>query len=677
MYTTIPYARGDLFHLPEIGIMIQDRNNDFSDKLLSSYPWQSQLLNFGRHEIGYGESMIPGLGMLANSHLGLWNMKHYSDYEVQRHHDGTDSHYDTSSFLSTLIDDPGRGAYTHHSNVQFVAEKEIVAGSELFVNYGDEWFVARETSLGIIPGDNHFILADDLLRSFATEHTTETNTILTNDNIDNVTKEAYSRVLDDALQKDKRLRAALPNTVSEVPHAIEMGGTARYSAKESIQSTTWLEEHGACIDNIIVGTSTIPQAGRGAFATRYIPQGSRITATPVITIGREELYLWEQVRKTKDEIDSTNEFDVALENSGHQLLLNYCFGHVNSSLLFYPYSPNVNFINHGDSSTGSSNAYIRWSDHPYHKSDWLNSTMDEMKSRKYTGLMFDIVATRDIAQGEEILIDYGKDWTESWDRHVQECDNMTSSSNHRGIGEDDDGDGDDNNNFRFAIGTVVSKMFVIGDTGAHQAFSGVVTSYDPETMLYTVKYEDDDYEVLNEMEIADIVDEQRRSSPMVNKLGLPTISDYNIVENFPTVLTVDEQLDEPYPSHIMNVCKFLPPYDVPTHQSESGCGENVDVTEDGYCRSRWKGDDTGHHIYRCTITSRVHIGGLDWYTALIEVRPDTNPPTPPITHLVEFIPRHAILFADKPYTKDQYATGVFRHEINLPDGLIPLHWMDY
>lgn len=657
--------------------MIQDRDNEFSEKLLSSYPWQSQLLNFGRHEIGYGESMIPGLGMLANSHLGLWNMKHYSDYEIQRNRDGTDSHYDTSSFASTLIDDPGRGAYTHHGNVQFVAEKEIVAGSELFVNYGDEWFVARETSLGIIPGDNHFVLADDLLRTFAADHTTETMTTLTNDSINDVTEEAYIRLLDDALQKDKRLRAALPNTVSEVPSAIEMGGTARYSAKESIQSTTWLEEHGACIDNIIVGTSTIPQAGRGAFATRYIPKDSRITASPVITISREELYLWEQVRKTKDEIDITNEIDVALENSGHQLLLNYCLGHVNSSLLFYPYSPNVNFINHGSSAsssgggTGSSNAYIRWSEHPYHKSDWLNSTMDEMKSRKYTGLMFDIVANRDIAQGEEILLDYGIDWIESWASHVQECDSMTSSSRNSGVEVD-------GSNLRFVIGigTVVSKMFAIGDTGTHRSFSGVVTRYDLKTQMYTVKYEDDEYEELNEMEIADIVDEQRRSSPMLNKLGLPTISDYNIVEDYPTVLTVEEQLDEPYPSHIMTVCQFLPPYDVPTHQSESGCGENVEVTADGHCRSRWKADYTGHNIYRCTITSREHIGGLDWYTALVEVRPDTNPPTPPRIHLVEFIPRHAILFADKPYTKDQYAAGVFRHEINLPEGLIPLHWMD-
>ena len=38
-------------------------------------------------------------------------------------------------------------------------------------------------------------------------------------------------------------------------------------------------------------------------------------------------------------------------------LLNFCFGHEDSELLFVPYSPVVNFINHGGRKP---NAEIRW-----------------------------------------------------------------------------------------------------------------------------------------------------------------------------------------------------------------------------------------------------------------------------------------------------------------------------
>lgn len=38
---------------------------------------------------------------------------------------------------------------------------------------------------------------------------------------------------------------------------------------------------------------------------------------------------------------------------------------------------------------------------------------------KYTGLIMEFVATRDISPGEEILIDYGARWQKAWDEHVK------------------------------------------------------------------------------------------------------------------------------------------------------------------------------------------------------------------------------------------------------------------
>ena len=96
-----------------------------------------------------------------------------------------------------------------------------------------------------------------------------------------------------------------------------------------MRTAEWLEENGACIDNIVAGVSAIPQAGMGAFAVRTIEKGSQITTTPVITLDREELYLW-------GDMEGTEEGGERRELMGDQLLLNYCYSHVNSSLLFFP-----------------------------------------------------------------------------------------------------------------------------------------------------------------------------------------------------------------------------------------------------------------------------------------------------------------------------------------------------
>ena len=596
MYTSVPYRRGDPFPLPEMGIMLSDPTQE-NGKLLASYPWHSSLLSRGIFECDYGESMIPGLGMLANSHLGLWNIKHWNDHEVQRWRDGTDSYYHDET---STPEDAGSGAASHHSNVRFVVENDIAGGEELFVNYGDEWFTAREGKIGIVPGKDHYVEADKVLREFHSSSSSRSDGQLV--------QEEYDVLLSEALSNDKRLRAALPDDVRDVPDAAEMG-TARFSARDSIRSPEWLSENGACLDNIIAGTSTMPQAGRGAFATRSIREGAVVTTTPLLTLDRRELMVSRRagrgssVEAEEGADDDENDDNVGGadgEATGHQLLLNYCYGHPGSSLLLYPYAPTVNFVNHGGA--GHSNAKLRWSEHPYHESDWLNSTLEEMKSRTRTGLMFDIVATRDIRRGEEVLLDYGGDWEESWDAHV------------RGWMDDPGGGGD----------------------------------------RVDCDADDDDRP-------------RRRSigNDVKDRLGLPTASDLNVAEKHPIVRTAEEQAEDPYAAQIMTVCDFDPPE------------ECAVVTEDGHCHSRWK-KTLDAQLVPCTVMSRVSIGGMDWYTALVVggSRPGEEKDEEKKTHIVDYMPRTAAVFADRPYARDQYARGVFRREVGLPDGLMPPHWMD-
>jgi hypothetical protein len=87
-----------------------------------------------------------------------------------------------------------------------------------------------------------------------------------------------------------------------------------------------------CLDNILPGKSTIDDAGKGAFSSQYIAKGAVIAPAPLIPIRHRNALKMTQFRIN----DETGEREYIF---GNQLLLNYCFRHPKSSLLFFPYSP--------------------------------------------------------------------------------------------------------------------------------------------------------------------------------------------------------------------------------------------------------------------------------------------------------------------------------------------------
>ena len=105
------------------------------------------------------------------------------------------------------------------------------------------------------------------------------------------------------------------------------------------------------------------------------------------------------------------------EVQGKQLLLNYCYGHPESSMLFFPSGAVSALINHNK----EPNAKMVWSNHPAHQRHWYNFSPKELLSHEtlYIGLLMEIVALRDIEEGEEITIDYGTEWQAAWDEHVK------------------------------------------------------------------------------------------------------------------------------------------------------------------------------------------------------------------------------------------------------------------
>jgi hypothetical protein len=110
-----------------------------------------------------------------------------------------------------------------------------------------------------------------------------------------------------------------------------------------------------------------------------------------------------------------------------QLLLNYCLGHTNSSILLYPYGPMVGLVNHASSASNANtraNVRLQWSTsdvlHLFGQ-ELLTKPLEEVKnySSNRSGLLLELVATRNIVKGEEIFLDYGVEWQQAWINHVQ------------------------------------------------------------------------------------------------------------------------------------------------------------------------------------------------------------------------------------------------------------------
>jgi hypothetical protein len=179
---------------------------------------------------------------------------------------------------------------------------------------------------------------------------------------------------------------------------------------ESIRSLEWIESHGVCGDHLEGKRSTIPQAGYGAFSRRDLPEGTVVGAMPMIhIIDRQALNMFQVLSRSTVDVNKP---------AGQQLLLNYCYGHPESTLLLCPYGPVVNYVNHNAS---QANVKLQWSDKLAVKDqqEYLTQPLQHLNaSGAYAKLAMELVATRNITAGEEIFLDYGDAWEAAWDRHV-------------------------------------------------------------------------------------------------------------------------------------------------------------------------------------------------------------------------------------------------------------------
>jgi hypothetical protein len=126
--------------------------------------------------------------------------------------------------------------------------------------------------------------------------------------------------------------------------------------KRTVRDVTWLQQNGQCVDNL--ETRPVPdgeevRGPRGAFLssrTAGVKKGDVVSPVPVLPLDRKhlEMVLTSSSSSSPAEREEEGHDPTApvVLWKGHQLLLNYCYGFTDSSLLFFPYAPAVNLINH-------------------------------------------------------------------------------------------------------------------------------------------------------------------------------------------------------------------------------------------------------------------------------------------------------------------------------------------
>jgi hypothetical protein len=370
------------------------------------YTWSADMFNGMEQEVHDPEENISvcsgGIGAAINCRMQLVNV--------------VDDHEFFAIGMSGVHESPGAGAFTPYHGRRFLATKRIEPGAELYLSYGERYFLSRE-GYESVPMKKDYWVADWFVRRFRTLQ------VRTNIDESEELQSSLWRLVREIVQRipikdGYRLYGALPENIADLAPIMLFGGTSMQHYNESIRSLTWLEEHGRCMDNIKDGISKIPHAGRGAFANRFIAKGDLVAPAPLIHLPyRMVLAMYYDGAEKNGDVEEGTDFKQT-KTSGYQeqLLVNYCFGHRDMTMLLCPYGMLTALINHGHGE--SANTQIRWSENMRHH-EWLDWPVQGFEDEEHTGLSFDFVALRDIQEDDEVLIDYGDEWEDAWRQHVE------------------------------------------------------------------------------------------------------------------------------------------------------------------------------------------------------------------------------------------------------------------
>lgn len=456
IYTTRDRSEGESFlQAPDLpSIIVHDlEQHPFSHEYESAdYNYQSYIRGHVMDTFNnyWWDSGVP-------DHV-RWEGVRVQDYQLTfgtfpNHHcvlDNLDYRYPDIPYNDEVIPEhsPGRGATSYHMGRDFYSELDIPAGSEIYLNYGQcsQEKIHQSFAHHIPMTADYREAADRVLDvlwrlSYSTSSsTTSTSCPTSMTGMESFIEDLFNGILadkdseeDDNSESSPEFVAALlpktPEQLQQVLHGIDLWNNTVIPSNEEQESLTktlmkrlalyvgstprsveWIREHGLCLEKMVPRKSTLPDAGLGGFAQLSISKGEIVVPVPLLPIIDENALL---------------RFNAQGEAAGLQLLTNYCYQHRVSSLVLCPTS-NAGLINHCSDRTKECgpkgpNAKLQWANSTWDPSteEWKNKTLIDLYQTNDRTLAFGIVATRDIAVGEEVFLDYQEEWEDEWLEHVR------------------------------------------------------------------------------------------------------------------------------------------------------------------------------------------------------------------------------------------------------------------
>ena len=547
--------------------------------------------------------------------------------------------------LKNRSNDPGIGAFSYHMGRKILVKRDVRAGEELFLNYGHcgpvsgsspDWSrgiarykdfdlaakVATNTwkkllKYGRLDNREEDVREEELalLGMYICFPTTKQHArseqastfflfSLCKDNVVyNASKEVESF--------NEKASALLPKDYTTLKHIMMDATNSSWSSANRVafrlardvgttpRTVEWIRENGMCVDTIAPRPSRILEhAGQGAIAKRFVPKGEIIVPAPMLHIMDKEVLRM-----------NVNVEDPSIKP--YQLLMNYCFGHNQSSVLLCPIT-NAMLINHcsfhrkEECGGRGPNAEYRWASgwDNNRTNEFLDMSLEDLEEKKERGVSIEVYATRDIEEGEEIFMDYGRGWEQAWDDHIA---NWKPPSSDK----------------------VFDSYISPTDLNDREGPLDLLVSHDlrkieDHTNLFTgclfwpTPFDDDENVWLWE-------DGENGSLPWEE------MSDERILRRF---ATGDGEL-------------YFGDY------------------EDSYDGAYWPCSVIGVGEYKDSYTVRILQSSF---------RPETQWYVQGLPRFVTNFPRHSIRYFNKPYTSDQHLFRAFRHPVEFRDDLFPEHW---
>lgn len=429
---------------------------------------------------------------------------------------------------------------------------------------------------------------------------------------------------------------------------------------------------------------------RGLFAKKKLKQDEILTSTPLIPVHKEEMNMdREKYALMLEDAEAQGILQENLPPQKKQLLLNYMFGHPESSLMWLATAPLIHAVNHAPHDMPiTPNAKIQWHHDKYtdaqasgkplsrrqqfHHAELLEMDAREVVLKHGMGLMIDLVALRDIEEDEEILIDYGKAFDDAWIKHKE----------------------------------------VWGKTIEAIRQSSADQKYRWKLQRKREREEKERDRRLGTVE-AGHLHHQRHTENAMTAIPLSsyiTSNDFNHLNMEQDIRTVSELRRKPYPSNLQTACYFETDW-----LSES---DNADEDTDEMTYKSWyeQEDHFDYCLLPCVITERrefvegeaaeVLKDAMDddegwlfpqqkreekWggsrtskrYVAKLLDDHETNTSINYDCHIFKRfeyyymdIPREGITFVDKIQSTDSWIDHAFRQPVGFPEEMVPKNWRD-